>query len=243
MCHYWKKQHTCNHTSDRVYIGMCRPGFLSNTVCQDIRTDSVPRPSHFPCWSCIKQSVHSEAKAKHEQAAAAVAAASVAREAAARQRAEEAKRVREERVRREAREKAERERVVEQRVRVEREREAERARSEGGRWMVAEAGSGKKKKVRGGVTGPSSPTSRGGPASAGGPASGGSPTAVGGPVHPGSPASIGGPAHKPWKENDRSAESSGRAGTWGPKKILSRKEGAAGLASVVDEVGGAGAKN
>lgn len=135
---------------------------------------------------------------------------------------------REERVRREAREKAERERVVEGRMRAEQAREAEQVRSEGGKWMVAEAGSGRKKKGKGG--GLVSPLNNGGVGSKGAAAS----TSSGGPAN-----NSHGLAKKQFKENERSAESSGRAGTWGPKKILSRKDGAAALASVSDGLNGA----
>ncbi len=63
MCLYWKKLHTCDHTSDRPYIEMCRPGCLSNTVCPDIAEDPNPRPSHFPCWLCIKAEARADAEA------------------------------------------------------------------------------------------------------------------------------------------------------------------------------------
>jgi len=122
--------------------------------------------------------------------------------------------MREERVRREARDKAERERVVEEMKRVEHEKEAERARKEGSPWVLAEAGSGKKKKK--------------------------------GPVGTGLVSPMGalgmGAVKEGWKENgkgwkDERGESSGRAGTWGPKKILSRKEGVAGVLGRADVVG------
>jgi hypothetical protein len=213
MCQYWKKLHTCAHLSDRPYIEMCRPGFLSNTVCPDISEDPSPRPSYFPCWPCIKHSAHAEAQEKRAQLQALATAANNARQLATKEKIESEKRTREERVRREAKEKAERERLAEQKMRVEREKEMERAKKEGGPWMLAEAGSGKKRKGKGGM-----------PASPGSPAS---PSAV-----------MGLPKKDTWKENTRSAwkevekgaEPSGRAGSWGPKKILSRKEGAAGFA-------------
>lgn len=223
MCQYWKKLHTCTHPSDRPYIEMCRPGFLSNTVCPDIAEDPNLRPSHFPCWSCIKASARSDSleKARLEQLAA--SAAETAREAAVKARQEAEKKAREARVRREAREKAERERVTEMRVKAEREKEAERGRREGGAWVLAEAGSGKKK--RGSVPG--------------------------GPKSPVSPSTVTGGKMDVWKENgsagvkvtwNEKSEGSGRAGVWGPKKILSRKEGV--LANRTDtSVGGNGSKD
>lgn len=215
MCRYWKKLHTCTHPSDRPYIEMCRPGFLSNTVCSDISEDPSLRPSHFPCYPCIKQSAYTEAIEKQAHAHALAAAAETAREQAAKHKVEVEKRAREERVRREAREKAERERANEERMRVEREKEMERMRREGGPWVLAEAGSGKKKKGR--VSGPGSPAS---------------PTGVfgaGGAVRKENAKTGWKETEKSWKEAEKSTEASGRAGTWGPKKILSRKEGAADL--------------
>ncbi|KAJ4990528.1 hypothetical protein SVAN01_03975 [Stagonosporopsis vannaccii] len=215
MCRYWKKLHTCSHPSDRPYLDMCRSGFLTNTVCRDIDVDEVPRRSHFPCWQCIRDAVRAEAAEKHAQALALAAAAERAREQAVKYRVEVEKRAREERVRREAKDKAERERVVEEMKRVEREKEVERARREGGLWVLAEAGSGKKKKK--------------GPVAAG-------------LVSPTGPLEMDGVKSEGWKENgkgwkEEKGESSGRAGTWGPKKILSRKEGAAGVLGRADVVG------
>ncbi|KAF2627189.1 hypothetical protein BU25DRAFT_342399 [Macroventuria anomochaeta] len=214
MCQYWKKCHTCTHLSDRPYIEMCRPGFLSNIVCQDIGEDPSPRRSHFPCWQCIKASARTESEEKRAQAHALATAAEIARDIATKGKIDMEKRAREERVRREAREKAERERVLEHKIKIEREKEMERAKKEGGPWVLAEAGSGKKKKGRGSV--PASPAS------------------------PGSPSILVGVTEKDawkengktvWKENEKGVDASGRAGTWGPKKILSRKEGAAGTLS------------
>ena len=138
MCQYWKKLHTCTHLSDRPYIEMCRPGILSNTVCPDISDDPTSRPSHFPCWPCIKHSAAAEAAEKRAQASALAAAANNAREMALKDKIEGEKRAREERVRREAKEKAERERIAEQKMKIEREKENERAKKEGGVWMLAE---------------------------------------------------------------------------------------------------------
>ena len=139
MCQYWKKLHTCTHLSDRPYIEMCRSGFLSNTVCLDISEDPSPRPSHFPCWPCIKHSAHAEAQEKRVQAQALETAANNARQLAINEKIESEKRDREERVRREAKEKDERERLAEQKMRVEREKEKERTKKEGGGWMMSES--------------------------------------------------------------------------------------------------------
>lgn len=209
MCQYWKKLHTCKHLSDRPYVEMCRPGYLSNTVCQDISDDEVPRRSYFPCWACIKQGARTETLEKLARAQAEAAAADAAREQALKLKIENDKRAREERVRREAKEKAERERAAEQKMKAEREMERERAKKEGGAWTLAESNSGKKKKGKASVLAcPTSP-----------------------------PFVTGLPKKDAWKENEKitwsegskSASVAGRAGTWGPKKILSRKEGAMGV--------------
>ena len=149
-----------------------------------------------------------------------VTAAETAHHVALKVRREAEQKAREERVRREAREKAERERAVQMKIKAEREKEAERARKEGGAWVLAEAGSGKKKK-RGSVPGsPKSPES---------------PSAVAGVTVTGGKKDV-------WKENggagggkaawkEEKSEASGRVGVWGPKKILSRKEGAGVVAN------------
>ncbi|KAF3044141.1 hypothetical protein E8E12_010339 [Didymella heteroderae] len=223
MCQYWRKLHTCTHPSDRPYIEMCRPGFLSNTVCLDISEDGVLRPSHFPCWACIKSTGWVDAEEKQRLDRLQASAAETTREVAVKARLEAEKKAHEESVRREAREKAERERAAEVKVRAEREREAKRARKEGGAWVLAEAGSGKKKK-KGSVPGS--------------------------PASPASPSMVTGSRKDVWKENgnagggktawkDEKSEVSGRAGVWGPKKILSRKEGTGVLADRMDAaVGG-----
>lgn len=228
MCQYWKKLHTCTHPSDRPYIEMCRPGFLSNTVCHDIAEDARLRPSHFPCWACTKALGRQDAEDKRRLEQLQATAAETAHHVAVKARQEAEKKAREERVRREAREKAERERIVEMRVRTESEKDAERARKEGGAWVLAEASSGKKKK-RGSV--PESPKS------------------------PKSPSTATGSKKDVRKENgsagggkaalkDEKSEASGRAGIWGPKKILSRKEGAGVLAHRMDTlIGQNGLKN
>lgn len=218
MCQYWKKLHTCTHPSDRPYIEMCRSGFLSNTVCPDIDEDPVPRPSHFPCWICIKAMSRADADERRRREYLQASAVENAREAAAKAKFEIDKKAREERVRRDARENAERERVAEMKGRAEREKEVERARREGGAWKLAEAGSGKKKK-KGSV--------------------------AGSPASPASPSMVDGVKKDVYKENgnagggktvarDEQSEASGRAGVWGPKKILSRKEGAGVLPNRMD---------
>lgn len=220
MCRYWKKQHTCSHPSDRPYIEMCRPGFLSNTVCPDISEDPVLRPSHFPCWWCIKALSRADTEAKRHRDHVLASAAESVREVAIRARFESEKRMREERVRRDAREKAELERAAEQKVNTEREKETERAKKEGGAWMLAETGSGKKKK-RGSMLGS--------------PASAANPSIVNGAVMKDTwkENGQGGPVGKSaWK--DEKSEANGRAGLWGPKRILSRKEGAGVVANLMD---------
>lgn len=202
MCLYWRKIHTCNHVGDRPYIELCRPGIISNTVCPDISNDEEPRKSHFPCYSCIK----SEARAELEAKAWANDDALAKEHYAAEQRAKEA------RVRREAREKAAWEREEEMRTKQAKEEEERKARREGGLWI--ESGSGKKSKGRkgGGVAGLGNPLS---------------------PV-PMTPAVVlrenrpmGGEEQSPKKE--KSVDLGGRAGTWGPKKILSRKDNDGGF--------------
>jgi hypothetical protein len=205
MCIYWKKLHTCGHASDRPYIEMCRPGCLSNTVCPTISTEPTTeietfRASHFPCYPCIKAEVRAEAeerlRAEYNQ--------NIQR-AKAVQRAEAVQREKQERVRREAREKAAKEREEEARMKAEREKEEEKAKREGGAWI--ESGGKKGKKAKGF---PVMPMMHSG-------------TAVGKAF--GEKENV--------KENDRGAkmelekgeDTGGRAGMWGPNRILSRKEG------------------
>lgn len=207
MCRYWAKLHTCNHVSDWRHIELCQPGFITNTVCKDINdVEPDTRKSYFPCYFCIKNKAHSEAKEKLAQQQAAAAAAEAAREQAYKARIENEKRTREERVRREAREKAEREKAAELKMKAEMESERERAKKEGGLWTLAESNSGKKRRGKGFV--PPSPTSP--------------------------PFVMGASRKDAWKENGKTTRTevnkntnvSGRAGVWGPpKKILSRKEG------------------
>jgi hypothetical protein len=213
MCIYWKKLHTCGHTSDRPYIEMCRPGCLSNTVCTDVGTDEALRSSHFPCYPCIKGEVRAETEARLHAQRDAVLKANEARDIALCEKYAAEQRAKEGRIRREAREKAARERVEENKMKAIKEREEERAKKEGGMWI--ETGSGKKTKGR-----------RGG--------------ALNFLALPQSASPIlknfadkekkensNGARMSPKKEAKAAADSGGRAGTWGPKKILSRKEDAA----------------
>jgi hypothetical protein len=202
--------HTCGHPSDRPYIEMCRSGCLSNTVCPDIGQDDTPRKSHFPCYACIKSEARAETEALARATHSAALRAHEARNTAVREKHAAELRAKDERIRREAREKAAREREEEARVRVIKETEEERAKKDGGAWI--ETSGGKKTKSRkGGV--------------------------VGSPV----PADAGSPVLKmvfgrERKENEGATNASpkmekvadqGRAGIWGPKKILSRKENTA----------------
>jgi hypothetical protein len=209
MCIYWKKMHTCGHPSDRPYIEMCRPGCLSNTVCPNIGQDDTPRKSHFPCYACIKAEARAETEALARAQHSAVLKAHEARDNAVREKHTVELRAKDERIRREAREKAAREREEEARNKVMKEKEEVRAKKEGGLWI--ETSGGKKTKSRKGI-----PT--------------GSPVLA----HSESPvlkALFG----KDKKENEGTMNASpkkeksvdqGRAGIWGPKKILSRKENA-----------------
>ncbi|KAF1936334.1 hypothetical protein EJ02DRAFT_88293 [Clathrospora elynae] len=214
MCLYWKKLHTCNHLSDRPYIEMCRSGFLSNTVCPDISEDNQPRPSHFPCYPCIKLEARTEVEAQARLEQDAIAKAYEARERAVKEKMAVELRAKEERVRRDAREKAAHEREIEQRAKREKEEEERKARKEGGAWI--ETAGGKKTKGR----------------KSGG--SGGSMVIMASP-----PAMQTATGPKNTKENGcggermspkkgRGVDPGGRAGFWGPKKILARQENGAG---------------
>lgn len=201
--------HTCGDLSDRPYIEMCRSGCLSNTVCSDISTDDTPRKSHFPCYPCIKNEARLEAEERLKAQFTAAQNAQKERETAIREKQLAEQKAKEERVRREAREKALKEREEEAKIKAEKEMEDERVKKEGGPWM--ETGSGKKSKSRKGM-------------------------AFGFPVLPSSApptvrtfaekerngANVG--ARMSPKKEGKSPETSGRAGVWGPTKILSRKE-------------------
>jgi hypothetical protein len=209
MCMYWRKMHTCGHEGDRPYIEMCRPGCLSNTVCADIGTDEEPRKSHFPCYLCIKSEVRAEAEARIRVEHDAVCKAQETHEAALREKQAAVQQAKEERIRREAREKAAREREEEARLKAMKEKEEERVKKEGGLWI--ETGSGKKQKGKKGA-------------------------AINFPAMPFSVApalrtfadkekkeNAGGAKMSPKKEG-ANVDTGGRAGVWGPKKILTRKE-------------------
>ncbi|KAI0590179.1 Uup ATPase component of ABC transporter with duplicated ATPase domains [Pyrenophora tritici-repentis] len=221
MCQYWKKMHTCNHQSDRPYIEMCRPGFLSNTVCPDIGEDDKLRPSHFPCYPCIKLEARAETEAQARLDEDAIAKAYEARERAVKEKQAAELRAKEERVRREARDKAAKEREAEQRAKREKEEQERKARKEGGTWVETSGNKKPKGRKSGSVVGlslaaPNTPTSimvtapkntkenSGGAAAAG----------------------YGGERMSP--KNSR-VDPGGRAGTWGPKKILSRQENGVGV--------------
>lgn len=212
MCIYWKKLHTCGHTSDRPYIEMCRPGCLSNTVCTDIGTDEALRNSHFPCYACIKGEVRAEAEARLYAQRDAVLKSNQARDNALREKHAAEQRAKEERVRREALEKATREREEENKMKAIKEKEEERAKKEGGMWI--ETGSGKKTKGRrsGALNFPALPRS--------------APPVLKTFADREKKENESGARMSPKKEG-KGADTGGRAGTWGPKKILSRKENAA----------------
>ncbi|KAL5117895.1 hypothetical protein ACEQ8H_004213 [Pleosporales sp. CAS-2024a] len=215
MCKYWKKQHTCGHSSDRPYIEMCRSGCLSNMVCADIAVDETARKSHFPCYPCIKTEARTETEADTRAQHEAVEKAKQARETALSEKHAAELRAKEERVRRDACEKAAREREEEKRTKAMKQQEEERAKKEGGVWI--QTGSGKKTKGRRG-------------AGVG---------ALGFSVLPNS----GQPVVQTFAEREKKENASGskmsakeevkgsnmggRAGTWGPKQILSRKDNAA----------------
>ncbi|KAF2129384.1 hypothetical protein P153DRAFT_396659 [Dothidotthia symphoricarpi CBS 119687] len=203
MCQYWRKMHTCEHPSDRPYLEMCKPGYLSNTVCPDIGEDPKPRKSYFPCWYCIK----SEYRAEVEAEAAAKVTKQVQKMADFRARDE--LRIKEERVRREARERASREREEEVRRKMERAAREERAKKEGGLWI--ETGSGKKGKDRKGVSATSGPLS----------APPVMKTIVAREKKENVAVNVGVGEGSDRKEKEKSLDLGGRAGTWGPKKMLS----------------------
>lgn len=195
--------HTCSHVSTRPYVEMCHPGMLSNTVCSTITDDDDTRPSHFPCWQCIKTEARSEIEARVRLEKEALAKAQEAQELAIKAKIAAEQRAKEERIRREAREKAMREREEEMRSKKEKEEEEKKAKAEGGLWI--ETGSGKRGKGR--KTANNSPNTPGF----------------------GSAFSRSGPGMSDKKENnpntDRSVDIGGRAGHWGPKSILKKDKG------------------
>ncbi|CBX94137.1 hypothetical protein IAQ61_004008 [Plenodomus lingam] len=213
MCRYWKKLHTCGDISDRPYIEMCNSGVFSNAVCPDISDDPKLRNSHFPCYSCIKNEARAELEHKFKMMEDAEAKAFEARQLAAKEKQNYEQRLKEERVRREAREKAAREREEEMRLKKAKEEEERKAKKEGGMWI--ETGSGKKSRARksggGAVGNPLSPVSN--------------MSGSGGGLRENRPP-VGGDGDK--NLGKTSADAGGRAGTWGPKKILSRKENGGG---------------
>jgi hypothetical protein len=216
MCLYWKKLHTCDHLSDRPYIEMCRLGFLSNTVCPDISEDDKPRPSHFPCYPCIKLEARAETEAQVRFEQHEFAKAYEARERAVREKQAAELRAKEERVRREARDKAAREREAEQRVKRDKEEAERRAKKEGGAWIETSVGKKPKGKKSGSGSGPSNA-----PATPLNPLSTVKMAAVPRNIKDISASAGGAEKRSPKKGR---VDPGGRAGTWGPKKILSRQE-------------------
>jgi hypothetical protein len=219
MCLYWKKLHTCSHLSDRPYIEMCRPGFLSNTVCPDISEDDKPRPSHFPCYPCIKLEARAETEAQVRLEQHEFAKAYEARERAVREKQAAELRAKEERVRREARDKAAREREAEQRAKREKEEAERKARKEGGAWIETSVGKKPKGKRSGGGSGPTNT-----PATPLNPLS-----TIKMAAAPKNIKEVGGGAGGGERMSPKKGrvDPGGRAGTWGPKKILSRQENVA----------------
>jgi hypothetical protein len=207
MCLYWKKMHTCGHQSDRPYIEMCKPGILTNTVCSDIGEDDNPRNSHFPCYPCIRGEARAEAETQARLDQEAIAKAHQAREVAVRERQVVELRAKEERIRREAREKAARERAEEARIKILKEKEEERAKQEGGRWIeTASIKKGRGKKGGGGalLQFPAPPILK--------------------PINSREKKENEGNMNSSPKKEGKNIDLGGRAGTWGPKIILSRKE-------------------
>lgn len=204
---YWKKLHTCGHLSDRPAVEMCRPGILSNAVCNDIGVDDEPRKSHFPCWQCIRGEARAEAEVKAYADREAVVKAHEIREQSIRERHSDEQRAKEDRIRREAREQATREREEEAKIRATKEKEEERLKKDGGLWI--ETGSGKKGRGKKAASAPATPFF--------------------------APPTMKSLINKEKKQNenlpkighkkDSTMDPGGRAGVWGhPKKILSRKE-------------------
>jgi hypothetical protein len=221
MCLYWKKMHTCNHLSDRPYIEMCREGFLSNTVCPDISEDSQPRPSHFPCYPCIKTEARAEMEDHARMEQVAMAKAREAHERAVKEKQAAELRAKEERVRREARDKAAREREAEHRIKREKEDQERQARKEGGAWIEtagAKKPRGRKSGSGAAVLTPITPIN----------ASPSTMRTVAVPRNTKENGPAGGGGDKMSPKKGRGGDPGGRAGTWGPKKILSRLENGVG---------------
>lgn len=130
-------------------------------------------------------------------------------------------RAKEERVRREARDRAAREREAEQRMKREKEEAERRAKKEGGAWIETSVGKKPKSKRSGGGSGSASTPAiplnslstlkmATAPKNI---------NEIGGGIG-------GGERMSPKKDL---VDPGGRAGTWGPKKILSRQENVAGI--------------
>lgn len=140
-------------------------------------------------------------------------------------------RAKEERIRREAREKAAREREEEMRTKKAKAEEERKAKREGGLWI--ETHSGKKSKGRkSGGAGPTNPLlSLPVPKTTAGAASRENKAMPGSGVVDRSP------------KKEKSVDLGGRAGTWGPKRILSRKENGGGVQGGSGALNGGGAAN
>jgi len=193
---------------------MCRPGFLSNTVCPDIGEDDQPRPSHFPCYPCIKLEARAETEAQARLEQDAIAKAYEARERAVKEKLAAELRAKEERVRREARDKAAKERETEQRAKREKEEQERKVRNEGGAWIETSGNTKPKSKKSGSVTG--FPV-----------AAQNMPTVikvVTAPKNTKENSGTGGHGGEKMSPKNSRADPGGRAGTWGPRKILSRQE-------------------
>lgn len=206
MCQYYKKRHTCDHESDRPYVEWCRDGIIGHAICHDISEDLERRRSHFPCYPCIKQMAREEIeqKAKAEQDAAAKAEQDRLQEVKAKQLAE--RKVNEDKIRREAALKAAREREEELRIKKEKDELERQAKKEGGAWIESGSKKGKNKKI-----------GTGSPGTAFQGFTMDKKTTASKTVSP---------------KKDQQLHISGRAGVWGPKKILSRKENDSPGASV-----------
>ncbi|KAI8942910.1 hypothetical protein NX059_000949 [Plenodomus lindquistii] len=210
MCIYWRKLHTCGDISDRPYLEMCHSGVLSNTVCAGITEDPTPRKSHFPCYSCIKNEARREVEEGEKERRERESEAVEAHQRALKEKRDHEQRLKEERVRREAREKAAREREEESRIKQFKEEQERKAKKDGGLWIETKKGKGKKSGGNNVGGNPLSPVGK---------IVGRENRAMGG-------AGVGAGAAD--KSPKKGVDPGGRAGTWGPKKILSRKENGGG---------------
>lgn len=198
MCRYWKKLHTCDHESDRPYVEWCRDGIISRAICPDITEDPKRRKSHFPCYQCIKLGPREQIGEKSTADQTVKAKAEEDRSIALKAKQVADRKAHEEKVRRDATQKAAREREEELRMKKEKEDSDRKAKTDGGAWIESGGKKGKHKKNVVGSPGKSFNGSMGEKKNATG--KGNSPN------------------------KDRGVDGGGRAGVWGPKKILTRKE-------------------